>query len=118
EVREAEDFNIATDVFPEFTPALVTAMLDETRSFLEHQLDAVSPRLSDVTQSTQSFVSSALAPLYGTKAGAELDPNERLGIFTQPAVIASHSGPTTTRLIKRGVFFTRKVMCLPLGNPP
>jgi hypothetical protein len=33
-------------------------------------------------------------------------------------VIASHSGPTTTRLVKRGVFFTRKVMCMPLGNPP
>jgi Protein of unknown function (DUF1588) len=33
-------------------------------------------------------------------------------------VIASHSGPTNTRLVKRGVFFTRKVMCLPLGAPP
>ena len=58
----------------------------------------------------------------GTAAAAtklrELDPLQRLGIFTQPAVIASHSGPTTTRLIKRGVFFTRKVMCLPLGLPP
>jgi hypothetical protein len=118
EVRDADEFNIATDVFPEFTPALVTAMLDETRAFLEHQLDAVSPKLSDVTQSTQSFVSSALAPLYGSRAGQPLDPEQRLGIFTQPAVIASHSGPTTTRLIKRGVFFTRKVMCLPLGQPP
>ena len=45
----------------------------------------------------------------------DLDPAQRLGIFTQPAVIASHSGPTTTRLVKRGVFFTRKVMCMPLG---
>ena len=33
-------------------------------------------------------------------------------------MIASHSGPTTTRLVKRGVFFTRKMMCLPLGSPP
>ena len=33
-------------------------------------------------------------------------------------MLASHSGPTTTRLVKRGVFFTRKVMCLPLGAPP
>ena len=42
-------------------------------------------------------------------------PKQRLGIFTLPAVIASHSGPTTTRLVKRGVFFVRKVMCMPLG---
>jgi len=48
----------------------------------------------------------------------DLDPAQRLGVFTQPGVIASHSGPTTTRLVKRGVFFTRKVMCLPLGAPP
>jgi hypothetical protein len=33
-------------------------------------------------------------------------------------VITSHSGPDTTRLVKRGVFFTRKVMCMPLGQPP
>ena len=52
------------------------------------------------------------------RRSVDLDPAQRLGIFTQPAVIASHSGPTTTRLVKRGVFFTRKVMCLPLGAPP
>ena len=33
-------------------------------------------------------------------------------------MITSHSGPDTTRLVKRGVFFTRKVMCMPLGQPP
>src|SRR4029079_6063078 len=48
----------------------------------------------------------------------DLDPARRLGIFTQPAVLASHSGPTTSRLVKRGVFFTRKVMCMTLGAPP
>jgi len=79
--------------------------------------------MKDVTESTQSFVSSAGAFLYGEDArGAgmlvDVDPAERIGIFTQPAVIASHSGPTNTRLVKRGVFFTRKVMCLPLGAPP
>ncbi|MET0285490.1 MAG: DUF1588 domain-containing protein [Polyangiales bacterium] len=121
EVREANEFTIATDVFPEFTPTLVSAMLEETRAFLTHQLGKVSPRLKDVTQSTESFVSKAMATIYGTKGSdqlVQLDPKQRLGIFTQPAVIASHSGPTTTRLVKRGVFFTRKVMCLPLGLPP
>jgi hypothetical protein len=121
EVREASEFTIATDVFPEFTPALATAMLEETRAFLQHQLGKVSPRLKDVTQSTESFVSEAMANIYGTPGSdqlVQLDPKQRLGIFTQPAVIASHSGPTTTRLVKRGVFFTRKVMCLPLGLPP
>jgi hypothetical protein len=79
--------------------------------------------VKDLTGPTQGFVSNASAFLYGNgvKAGSlpvELDPAERLGIFTQPAVIASHSGPTTSRLVKRGVFFVRKVMCMPLGSPP
>ena len=123
EVKEQDEFTIAPDVFPEFTPAVAAAAIEETRAFLNRQLMAAAPKLKDVTQSTQSFVSSALASIYGVRSkGAtqltDLDPTQRLGIFTQPAVIASHSGPSTTRLVKRGVFFTRKVMCLPLGLPP
>ena len=123
EVKEADQFTIAPTVFPEFTPALAVAMIDEAKAFLNAQLSKSAPVLKDVTQSTQSFVSDALASLYGvakpgtTKLTA-LDPGQRLGIFTLPAVIASHSGPDTTRLVKRGVFFTRKVMCMPLGQPP
>jgi hypothetical protein len=123
EVREPGEFTIASEVFPEFTPALAAAMVDETHAFLERTLGAAEPSLKDVTQSTRSIVSEGLRAIYGldhvtADAWTSLSPKERLGIFTQPAVLASHSGPSTTRLVKRGVFFTRKVMCLPLGNPP
>jgi hypothetical protein len=123
EVKEPADFTIAPSVFPEFTPALATAMVEEAKAFLTAQLSKAAPTLKDVTQSTQSFVSDALASIYGVSAGGtskltQLDPKQRLGIFTLPGVITSHSGPDTTRLVKRGVFFTRKVMCMPLGNPP
>jgi len=113
EVKEADEFTIAPSAFPEFTPAVAAAVVEETRAFLNHHLSKAAPTLKDVTQSTQSFVSDA-----GGLKLVDLDPTQRLGIFTLPAVIASHSGPTTTRLVKRGVFFTRKVMCLPLGQPP
>ena len=123
EVREPTEFTIAPTVFPEFTPALAAAMVDEAKAFLNAQLSKAAPTLKDVTQSTQSFVSDALASIYGVAAGGtstltSLDPTQRLGIFTLPGVITSHSGPDTTRLVKRGVFFTRKVMCMPLGQPP
>jgi len=123
EVKEPDEFGIAADVFPEFTPAVAQAAVDETRAFLNHQLASAAPKLKDVTQSSQSFVSEALEDIYDVNSASstrptQLDPKQRLGIFTQPAVIASHSGPVTTRLVKRGVFFTRKVMCLPLGLPP
>ena len=123
EVKEPEEFNIAASAFPEFTPAVAAAVVAETKSFLERQLGNAAPKMTDLTEATQSIVNSAEAFIYGVKAPStpglvDLDPTKRLGIFTQPAVIASHSGPTTTRLVKRGVFFVRKVMCIPMGNPP
>jgi hypothetical protein len=98
-------------------------VVDETKAFLTRQLGKAAPKMTDLTETTQSLVSSAEAFLYGVQAPTapsllDLDPAQRLGIFTLPAVIASHSGPTTTRLVKRGVFFVRKVMCVPLGQPP
>jgi hypothetical protein len=123
EVKDVAEFTIDPGTFPEFTPAVAAAAIEETRTFLTRQLAAAAPTLKSVTQSTQSFVTQSLASLYGVRNPSatnlvDLDPAQRLGIFTQPAVIASHSGPTTTRLVKRGVFFVRKVMCMPLGNPP
>jgi hypothetical protein len=123
EVREPDELDLAPSVFPELTPDVASAMVEETRAFLERQLAKDTPLLRDVTESTQAVVSEHTAFLYGltgnvTAGPVELDPSQRFGIFTQPAVIASHSGPTTTRLVKRGVFFTRKVMCLELGAPP
>jgi hypothetical protein len=123
EVKEPTEFTIASDVFPEFTPQLATEMIAETRTFLERVLSADEPSLRDITQSTSSLVSRGLRSIYGLTQSSdtgltELNPSQRLGVFTQPAVITSHSGPSTTRLVKRGVFFTRKMMCLPLGLPP
>jgi hypothetical protein len=123
EVRDVDQFTIDPTAFPGFTPEVAAAAIAETRAFLAAQLAAAAPTLKGVTQSTQSFVTQSLSSIYGVKRASatglvDLDPTQRLGIFTQPAVIASHSGPTTTRLVKRGVFFVRKVMCMPLGNPP
>ncbi|HET9958589.1 MAG TPA: DUF1588 domain-containing protein [Polyangiaceae bacterium] len=118
EVKEPAEFGIASSVFPEFTEEVATAVVAETAAFLEHQLARAAPSMKDITESTESFATNAGAFLYGNAASKQLDPAQRLGIFTQPAVLASHSGPTTSRLVKRGVFFVRKIMCMPLGSPP
>ncbi|HKO51249.1 MAG TPA: DUF1588 domain-containing protein [Polyangiaceae bacterium] len=122
EVREPDELGISTQVFPEFTAQVASAVVKETRQFIERQLASSAPKLRDLTEASESVVGDDMAFIYGlSKTGAglvALDPTQRLGLFTLPAVLASHSGPTTTRLVKRGVFFTRKIMCLPLGNPP
>ena len=121
EVREPSELGISSQVFPELTPQVASAIVQETRQFLEQKLGSAAPKLRDLTEATDSVVGDDMAFIYGLKKGTgavTLDPTQRLGVFTLPGVLASHSGPTTTRLVKRGVFFTRKVMCLPLGNPP
>ena len=123
EVKEPQEFDLSPSVYPEFTAEVAAAVVADTRKFLEQQLGSALPTLRDVTEANTALVSGPSAFLYGLAtppADGKLtpSPSERLGVFSQPAVIASHSGPTTTRLVKRGVFFTRKVMCLPLGSPP
>ena len=125
ELKDPAEFTISAEVFPEFTPKLAGAMLDETDRYLRAQLAKPAPTLTDITQATESFVSQPLEAIYAVKAAAAngtkpvaLDPSRRLGIFSQPAVIASHSGPTNSRPVKRGVFWARKVMCMELEPPP
>jgi hypothetical protein len=125
EIKEPGEFTISQQVFPEFDGRLAAAMRAETKQFLRAQLSKPAPKLSDITQATQSFIPQSLAPIYGAKvetsAGGKLvnlDPAQRFGIFSQPVVLASHSGPTDTRPIKRGVFWVRKVMCMEMEPPP
>jgi Protein of unknown function (DUF1588)/Protein of unknown function (DUF1592)/Protein of unknown function (DUF1595) len=107
EIKEPGDFTISQAVFPEFDAKMSAAMLDETKQFLRAQLSKQSPSLKDLTQVTPILASAKPA-----------NPGQRMGVLSLSAVIASHSGPTNTRPIKRGVFWARKVMCMELEPPP
>lgn len=122
EIREPEAMDISPELYPEFTPVVAQAMFEETDRFLRTQLDAAIPSLRGVMSSTDSYVPADIAFIYDLRRRdadrvVAHDLTQRVGILTQPAFITSHSGPTETRLVRRGVFFTRKVMCLPLGAP-
>ena len=125
EIKEPGEFAISTKIFPEFTPKLAQAMVGETDRFLRAELAKPAPKLKDITQAAHSFVSRDLDAIYETRVKdptgtkpVDLDPTRRFGIFSQPAVIASHSGPTDTRLVKRGAFWVRKLMCMEMSPPP
>ncbi len=125
EIKPTSEFTISAKVFPEFDTRLAAAMRSETLQFLRAQLSKPVPKLSEITQATQSFLPKSLEPIYKSKPDGsvggklvDLDPAQRLGIFSQPAVLASHSGPTDSRPIKRGVFWVRKVMCMEMEPPP
>lgn len=126
EVKEAADYSISTTIYPEFTPAVATSAVTETKRFLASVSNKAAPSLKDLTHAKQSYIDANMARIYGVTTPdnsgntlVTLNPNERLGIFSQAAVIASHSGPDSSRLVKRGAFFARKVLCIPIeGTPP
>jgi hypothetical protein len=125
EIKAPGEFTISPEVFPEFTPALEAAMLADADRFLRAATTGAAPTLRDITDTAHAFISKPLTAIYGVapadatgRRPTALDPNQRRGIFSLPAVIASHSGPAGTRPIKRGVFFARKIMCMDLEPPP
>lgn len=122
EIREPGDFTISAEAFPAFMPEVASAIVGDTDRFLRAKLAGAAPSLKDITQAGDAFVSRETQAIVGSRSVSGdkpvvLDPAQRLGIFSQPAVLASHSGPTNSRTIKRGVFFTRKVMCMEMGQP-
>lgn len=124
EIKEPNEFTISPNYYPAFNPKLAAAMLSETDTFLSAQLSKAAPRLKDITQATELPIDKELAPIYEAPEAdpiaaklAEHGAPRRMGVFTLPAVLASHSGPTNTRPIKRGVFWGKKIMCMPMRSP-
>lgn len=125
EIKDPKNILISTSVFPEYSPLMATSAVNEAKKFLDYHLSKPSPNLKELTQATQSFVDSNLASVYGVTAA---DPNgtvlttlpstQRLGIFSLSAVVVSHSGNEATRPLHRGNFFSKKVMCIPIGEIP
>lgn len=125
EIKDPADFTISPNYYSDFNPALAGAMVDEADRFLTEQLSTSAPKLRDITQTQILPQSKNLGAIYGTPASdpiaaklAETEPSQRMGIFSLPAILASHSGPTNTRPIKRGVFWAKKVMCMDMKVPP
>ena len=51
---------------------------------------------------------------------AQVDPERRAGVLTQPSVLSVHAvGPSATKtLIRRGAFIMERILCAPLPPPP
>jgi mono/diheme cytochrome c family protein len=112
-------------LFPQVTPALREAMMDEARLFFEsivHENESVV-RFVD---SDYTFLNESLAGLYGLKQsiqGSEMrrvkleDPN-RGGILGMPVTLASTSFPGRTSPVRRGVWVLEQVLGERVPPPP
>lgn len=111
--------------FPQMTPELRTAMVDEARLFFD-SIVRENRSVVDFVDSDTAFLNGALAPLYGmerTVTGPEMrrvklkDAN-RGGILAMPGVLAATSFPNRTSAVKRGVWVLEQVLGEHVPPPP
>lgn len=115
-----------TTRYPDFDPAQVPAMSEETERFFDHVVFEASGTFQDLLTSPIGFVNAALAPLYGLDPSGfgpelervELDPQTRAGVFTRLGFLTSHSSFDRTSPILRGAFLQKDVLCTEIPPPP
>lgn len=125
QIKEADALTKDPKVFPEFTPQVAQAVLDETQRFLNAILGQAAPQLAQIVSSNDYYVSSLTAPLYGVTAAAangslpvKVNATERRGIFSQASVLASLAQANETAIIKRGKMIYNNALCGNIPPPP
>jgi hypothetical protein len=107
--------------FPDWTPALGAAMLDETKRFFEAVAFEEQAPLSSLFNAKYTFTSPALADHYGLTADSEgrvdLSSDEaRGGLLTQGAILTV--GGNSESMVGRGLFLLENVLCGHIDSPP
>jgi hypothetical protein len=110
-------------LYPEYTPTVVQAMLDETSTFVQNVF-ALDGRLSTFLGAPYSYLNAALGGVYGVQASGtdlqrtDLDPTERAGFLTQGSFLALTGSPDGSNPVRRGKAVYTKLLCNSLPPPP
>lgn len=125
ELHKIEVVSKDANVFPMDNPALREAMREGALQMAAFVwADAARPLL-DVYQSSVWFINEAVAKLNGLAAPTQgferkqLASDElRVGLLTEPAVLAAHAGASLTSPTFRGLFVRRQLLCMDVPSPP
>lgn len=105
--------------YPGYTAELRAAMRQESDRFTEMVMVDGSHVFADMLTSRATFVNAPLAKLYGVKAPTsgwekvELPQDERSGILTRAAFLASHGHKFSGSPPLRAVHVMRRLLCMP-----
>ena len=111
--------------FPQMTPALRTAMMDEARLFFE-SIVSENQGVVRFVSSDYTFVNEPLAKVYGLEQSVRgpkmrrvklTNPN-RGGILSMPATLATTSFPNRTSPVLRGVWVLERILGERVPPPP
>jgi hypothetical protein len=111
--------------YPAYTAAVKSSMLAETRAFLDYVMWQSDGKVSTLLTAPVSFLDANTASIYGLPAPSgsglvktQLDPSQRAGILTQPAVLTTLAKPNQSSPILRGKFVRERFLCQQLPPPP
>ncbi len=125
QINRLEGLTRDTVLYPNYGPALASAMRESTLRFLEDVMWRPQGRVADLYTSDRAFVNSTLAKVYGMKdtfdagfVSAAVQSTQRSGLLTHPSVLTAYAKSNSSSPIARGVFINRRLMCVHLDDPP
>lgn len=123
-LSELESMERDKTMFPDFTRAVAK----ELGESLSRQIDATvwddHGGLDALLLGESAFVNAAVAPLFGLSAAdgtlreVALDPAQRRGILTHPALLSVLAKPNQSDPVIRGKFVRERMLCQHLPPPP
>jgi len=123
-LQELETRTTDLKIFPEFTPAVQTAIQQEATEFLQGILRDDRP-CSDLIDADYSYLNETLAKFYGIPGvqGAQmrrvaLKDRRRGGLLTMAAVLTLTSDPGRTNVPRRGNYIADRILGAPPPPPP
>lgn len=113
-------------MFPAWSPALMAALGEETRLFVNDILwkgdgsvkTMLTARHTFATRDTAKVYKEGISASGPTFGKVDLNPAQRLGLLTHPSVLAAHAQPTATGVVERGRFLAEAVLCIEVQEPP
>jgi hypothetical protein len=111
--------------YPAFTPSLQSAMQKETLAFIDWVIWQSDARMQTMLTAPVSFLNAELASLYGVSGvtgtalqQVNLDPSQRAGLLTQPALMTVLGKPDRSSPVLRGKFVRERLLCQTIAPPP
>jgi uncharacterized membrane protein YgcG len=112
-------------VYPELSPEIRAAMLEETSRFVDYVRTQGTGTLPELLTAGYSVMSPALAKYYGVAGPAGADfaktdfpAGDHAGILTQGSVLTRYALPGSSSPIHRGKFVRERLLCQKLAPPP
>lgn len=124
-IKQPDAMQKSAEAFPEFTPELARDLQTELEAFVDRVVWEDGGGVRQLLTDRGALVNQRLAQFYGvTSPSAGNDDwrfvtlgEERRGIITRGAYLASNASATGTSPVKRGVAILAKLMCTTLTPP-